>query len=105
MAANQHPEHAYSVAECESSLRNQGLTDNYSVSAVPDVAAMAPDPGWALPAGRYTGLVPTGRRYILPLEFTQSDPAVGVQTVNSQVHVTILDGTAYFFQDCDPPTS
>jgi hypothetical protein len=103
-AAHNHPEYHYTADECANYFHELGLTDSYTSSAVPDVTAMALDPGWALPAaaGRYVGLVPSGRVYILPVEFLQEDAQTGAQTDRKeQRHVAILDGAAYYFQACE----
>jgi ABC-type Fe3+ transport system substrate-binding protein len=104
VAANNHPDFGYTADECYSMLKKLGLTDAYNNTSVPDVAAMAPDPTWALSAGsgRYAGMVPTGRVYILPVTTTQLDPNAGLNyTATNQVHVAVLDNRAYYFISCD----
>ncbi len=101
-AGGNHPEYTYTVEECRTYLQSSGLTDAFRLTAVPDVDAMVPDPDWAVPDGRYQGLVPTGTIYVLPVTFEQSDPDLGPpQSSSSQVHVAVLDGQAYFFQPCE----
>lgn len=99
-AAHNHPDFAYTAEQCADFLASTGLTDAYTVSTVPDVAAMALDPGWALPASRYAGMVPSGRVYILPLEYSESDTGFE-DNHTDQVHVSVLDGAAYYFQPCE----
>jgi hypothetical protein len=75
----------------------RGLTDSYTASYVPEVASMALDPGWALPAaaGRYAGLVPSGRVYILPVQMSETDPQAGPPSDRTeQRHVAIVNGAA-----------
>jgi hypothetical protein len=99
-AAHNHPDFRYTAEECASYLSGIGYTDAYTVSTVPDVAAMALDPGWALPASRYVGTVPSGRVYILPLTYSESDTGFN-DSHTDQVHVSVLDGAAYYFQPCE----
>jgi len=101
ISANNHPDTPYSSQECLDSLYNGNLTENYQASYVPDVAAMALDAGWALSAdsGRYAGVVPAGRTYIVPVELTESDLGFSNNTT-AQYHATVLDGRAYFFFGC-----
>ncbi len=101
-AAHNHPQTSYTTEECRDAFDETGYTDAYSLSAVPDVAAMAPDPGWALPDGRYAGVVPDGRTYIVPVTFDYSDPTLGIRdSFTNQLHVTVLDEAAYFFRPCE----
>ncbi|KQS66239.1 hypothetical protein [Modestobacter sp. Leaf380] len=100
--AGNHPDYAYSVEECQVFLRDSGITDDFRLDAQPDVASMALDDGWALPDGRYAGLVPTGRVYALTVTFTESDVTGGApQGQDTPVHVAVLDGEAFFFQPCE----
>jgi hypothetical protein len=102
IAEHNHPQTPYSAEECLMSYSANGITEAYTVSAVPDVTAMALDPGWALPGGKYTGAVPDGRIYILPVAETEFDPDAGIDfSGTSQVHVAILDGSAYYFKPCE----
>ncbi|WP_133378944.1 hypothetical protein [Klenkia marina] len=105
MAGNNHPEFSYSVDECLTGIERSGATDNYRVDYVPDVASMAIDPGWALGAtsGRYAGLVPSGRNYILPVAINESDLSFSNSTT-AQMHASVLDGRAYFFFGCNETT-
>lgn len=84
-------------------LTSGGLANAYTESDVPDVSAMSPDPDRPVPASsRYAGLEPSGRVYILPDESTESNPRTGLnETVTAQVHVTIWNDNAYFFQPCE----
>lgn len=100
IVSNNHPDFTYSVDDCLTGFANMGFTDDFSVSFVPDVAAMAVDEGWALPSGRYEDLVPSGRVYIVPLEVSESDVGYSNQSTQ-QVHVSIIDARAYFFQPCN----
>lgn len=102
-AENNHPDFAYTAEECRSAPLSAGLSTEYTETVVPDVAAMTLDPDWSLPDTRYAGLAPTGRTYIVPIEVTQNDPNAGLvdETYSAEVHATILNGVAYYFQTCE----
>jgi hypothetical protein len=100
-AANSHPRTRYSANECLDQMQySWGATDSYSISNVPDIASMALDPGWAVPSGRFQGVIPEGRTYILALEISETDVGYSDAHTN-QVHVSVLDGVAYYFQNCE----
>lgn len=104
IAAHNHPDFHYTSDECHAFFRQLGMTDSYVGSQVPDMAAMAPDSGWALPAsaGRYAGMVPSGRIYILPVHISETDTQTGLQSERTeQRHVAIVNDTAYYFQACE----
>lgn len=105
IAANNHPDFSYSSDDCLTGLSNTGFTENYRADYVPDVMAMAPDAGWALGAtsGRYAGLAPSGRIYILPVDISETDVGYSNSTT-SQLHVSVLDDRAYFFFGCNETT-
>jgi hypothetical protein len=104
VATHNYPQFRYTAAECEAASRSASITDSDTWSAVPDVTAMAIDKGWALSpkSGRYAGMIPTGRAYIVPLQWSESDPSTGLNDSSPhQVHVAIVNGTAYFFVSCE----
>jgi hypothetical protein len=104
MSTHNYPAYHYTPTECLAYVRNLGYTDSQTTACIPDMSAMALDPGWALPAavGRYAGMVPTGRIYILPVQQTDTDPNDNYnQTRTDQVHVAIVGGAAYLFQSCE----
>jgi hypothetical protein len=104
-AAHNHPQYAYTAQECLSFMQaGGGLTKDCRFEVVPDVASMALDPGWVLPegSGRYAGLAPKGRIYILPVEMNETDPGAGINDKRtSQVHAAIVDSKAYYFMQCE----
>ncbi|MGA9832795.1 MAG: hypothetical protein WBQ71_16885 [Trebonia sp.] len=74
-------------------------------SDVPELDTLAPDPAWVgPPAGSaekdwvFAGKHPQGQTFILTIDQTVSSPTTQPSTQKGQVHVTILDGTAYFFE-------
>ncbi len=57
----------------------------------------------AIPSGRYAGVVPSGSTYILTLAAQVRVPTAGYSDdTQQQVHVTVLDGRAYYYQICEP---
>lgn len=94
----------FTVDECRAEIDKavNGAAD-YVQTLISDVASMAPDPGWTISRGRYMGLQPSGTTYILTLTNQISAPSVGYRDSGmAQVHVTILDGRAYYYQICEP---
>lgn len=98
--AHNHPQFAYTAAECLTFFQGLGYTDAYRLSYTPDVDAIAPDPGWQVPDGRYAGLVPDGETYLVPVEVRETDTGYAAD-FEADVHVTQLDGEVYFFQPCE----
>lgn len=98
--AHNHPQFTYTSAECLTFFQGLGYTDAYRLSYAPDVDAIEPDPGWQVPDGRYAGLEPDGDTYLVPVEVRETDIGYAAD-FEADVHVTVLDGEAYFFQPCE----
>jgi hypothetical protein len=104
IAQHNYPGYSYTAEDCLAVWRGNGASDETVVNVVPDVTQMALDPGWSVsaPGGRYDGFTPTGRVYILPIQYTETDPVYGYnQTDSYQVHAAVLDDRAYFFTTCE----
>jgi len=98
--AHNHPQFAYTGAECLTFFQGLGYTDAYQLSYTPDLEEIAPDPDWQVPDGRYAGLAPDGDTYLVPVEVRETDTGYDAG-FEADVHVTVLDGEAYFFQPCE----
>lgn len=96
VVANNYPG-SYDAAESRKcSKKWKGLTE---YSALPDLSTVYPDPNWVGPEGSekwvdwiFAGKKPEGRTYSVTLATTLND-----QSRSSSVHVTVLDGKAYFY--------
>jgi hypothetical protein len=80
-----------------------------TISEVPEIDTIAPDPTWVgSPRGRgqadwlFAGKSPEGQTYILTIDdiYTYADGQQ--QTGKYQVHVTIWNGVAYFYESSCP---
>lgn len=103
-ADRNHPAVDYSTDECLA-LIEEGLTQgfaDYRETVVPDVTTLAPDPDWILNAGRYQGFDPSEPTFIVTVAYEASAPSAGYdENRQQQVHVSIIDGVAYFYQLCE----
>jgi hypothetical protein len=109
MAAHEDPLYRYTASECKAKwlvdpsgkpVDGSAITQ-YSDSIVPDVSTMALDPHWVIPAGHSAGQRPEGRTYIVTVTESFTENGSGVPQKTSQLHVTILNGEAYFYYQCD----
>jgi hypothetical protein len=85
--------------------QNAGAT----VSSVPEIDTLAPDPNWVGPPERkgevdwlFAGKKPNGQTYILTIDWTYTAASGQQQTSKVQGHVTIWNGTAYYYVPACP---
>lgn len=82
--------------------RNPGVI----YSEVPEIDTLAPDPSWfgpsqGMPADwTFAGKKPKGQTFILTVDETATSPSAPQSSSKNQLHVTIWNGTAYFFEVC-----
>lgn len=101
MVNAQYPGTGYTVDQCVANLFPQGAPDGVALETIVDQGSIQPDPDWTVPGGPLDGTKPEGRTYILSVHGTVTADDAAPQESTSEVHATILDGTAYIFPDCD----
>jgi len=76
-----------------------------TISEVPEIDTIAPDPTWVGPPRAkgdvdwlFAGKKPQGQTYILTLDTTVTAPSGQQEAQKDQVHVTIWNDVAYFYQ-------
>jgi hypothetical protein len=70
--------------------------------AVPRLDTVVPDPNWVLSAGTCHAAMtspPAGITYAVTVDFREGSAISDTETYSATVHVTILGGVAYFYQD------
>jgi hypothetical protein len=72
-------------------------------TTTPEIDTLAPDPAWVGPSGMgadwtFAGKKPMGQTFILTVDETLSGPSAQPSTTKNQVHVTISNGTAYYYE-------
>lgn len=78
-----------------------GPVEGLVIERVPNLPTVTSDDGWVIPGGRLGGTEATGRVYSMAVRSsrTSSQEPLSVPEV-LELHVTILDGRAYFFFGC-----
>lgn len=78
-----------------------------TISFVPEINTLAPDPTWVgPPAGKevdwqFAGKRPRGQTYIVTVDSTYTGTSGQQKTAKNQLHITIWNGTAYYYMsDC-----
>jgi hypothetical protein len=79
-----------------------GPTDTYREEVVLDEDSIEPDEDWVMPQGPLAGEAPDGTVYVMTLESSRYRNEELLGSDNHEVHVTVVDGTAYFFYTCSP---
>jgi hypothetical protein len=79
-----------------------GPTDTFREEVELDEDSIEPDEDWVMPQGPLAGEAPDGTVYVMTIESSQyrNDELLGSES--HEVHVTIVDGEAYFFYTCSP---
>ena len=80
-----------------------------TMSSVPKIDTLAPDPSWVGPPAAsqdadwvFAGKKPKGQTYIVTVDSTQTLGSGQQSTSEDQLHVTIWNGTAYFYMPVCP---
>lgn len=79
------------------------LSVNYSETDVPDLATIAPDPDWVIPATNCNAAgtkPPAGRTFIVSVAYGYTYDGYVTPPETSDVHVTLLDGMLYQYVGC-----
>ena len=102
--ANDYPG-AVNAASFQSCTRSGPGNSTYTLDQTPDLATLSPDPAWvntgptaSEPYWVAQSSPPAGTTYLLQVQETYSSQGQQPTTTTSAYHVTVLHGTAYFYQ-------
>jgi hypothetical protein len=101
LEANVYPDLGLTAAGCRTAF-NLGPTDTFKEVIDLDEDTIEPAYDWEMPQGPERGEVPDGWVYVMTTtsqQFLNGEPS---DPVSAEVHVTVVDGRAYFFYTCGP---
>jgi hypothetical protein len=95
-----YPGSGATIDTCRDAIGNPG--NGYGEEHVVDKTSIAPDTEWRIPVGPLKGTKPDGRTYILKATLTDGGGGVAQQSTTTELHSTVVDGKAYFYEQCGP---
>lgn len=98
-------DHNYPDFQCEfdemfAARFPNGPVEGFEWEAIVQSDTIEPDEGWVIPGGGLEGMTAKGRVYIMSVTDTYREPGFEPLTEPREVHVTILEGKAWFFFGC-----
>jgi hypothetical protein len=88
--------------------KTEAQSQGETASFVPEIGTLAPDPTWVGPSDSsqadwvFAGKKPRGQTYIVTVDSTYTSASGQQNTSKNQLHVTIWNGTAYFYLPACP---
>ena len=102
--AHNYPGYADATAASAQALRSRMVDAGYWESLAPDLASMKADPGWIPAADGAACLTsfsapPAGETYVVTVDRAGGEKKSNAihQQQRADVHVTLLDGTLYYY--------